>query len=583
MTAASDPLTHTEVARRLWVHARAHRAGLVVAAAAFFAGAATEPLIPLLLKVALDEGFVAQPSFPLWMVPVALIGLFAVRGLLSFIGAYMLSRSSSRTVLSLRRELVDVLLRADAQVFTGLTPSVAVVKVVNDTQNAINGLSGALITVLRDGSTALALLIYLFWQNWQLTLLSLVTVPVLGVVVRRVQQRVVAVGRTGYQAQLRLAAMVEDLARAWRVIRTFDAQSHERKRVGDQASLVQRYTLKTAAASALLTPFSQLISSIGVALIVTAALYQAQAGQATVGSFVGYVTALLLLVSKTRHLTDISNHVTHALVVARGAVELMDTPAEPDLGGQNLQRARGEIELDGVSVTYPGAAIAALDRFSLRIPAGSAVALMGPSGSGKSTVAHLLLGFVRPDAGRVLIDGIPIEQLRVADVRRQFAVVSQDIVLFDDSIAANVAYAQPMDGARVEACLRAAALWDHVATLPQGVHTTVGTNGSQLSGGQRQRLAIARALYKDAPIWILDEATSALDAQSEIAVRQAMAAERGRRTLIVIAHQMSAIEDVDRVVRLEAAGGPPVEEPYGSAMGRDTQPLASRGREGPTL
>jgi subfamily B ATP-binding cassette protein MsbA len=425
-----------------------------------------------------------------------------------------------------------------------------------------------LITVLRDGSTAVALLIYLFWQNWQLTLLSLVTVPVLGVVVRQVHQRVVAVGVTGYQAQLRLATMVEDLARAWRVIRTFDAQSHERTRVGNQASEVQRYALKTSAAAASLTPFSQLISSVGVALIVTAALYQAQAGHATVGSFVGYVTAVLLLVSKTRHLTDISNHVTHALVVARGAVELMDTPAEPDLGGQTLQRARGEIELDGVSLTYPGATVPALRHFSLQIAAGSAIALMGPSGSGKSTVVHLLLGFVRPDAGRVLIDGIPIEQLRVADVRRQFAVVSQDIVLFDDSIAANVAYAQPMDVARVEACLRAAALWDHVATLPQGVHTTVGTNGSQLSGGQRQRLAIARALYKDAPIWILDEATSALDGESEIAVRQAMAAERGRRTLIVIAHQMSAVEDVDRIIRLRPS---PHDTAVASANGAATE------------
>jgi subfamily B ATP-binding cassette protein MsbA len=545
--------SHLGIAKRLWRFARPQRWGLVVAAAVFFAGAATEPLIPLLLKVALDEGFIAEPSFPLWMVPVALIGLFALRGVLSFIGAYMLSRSSSRTVLSIRQALADVLLRAEAPIFTRLTPGVAVVKVVNDVQNVANGLSGALITLLRDGSTAIALLIYLFWQNWQLTLLSLVTVPVLGAVVRLVHKRIVSVGRAGYQAQLRLAAMVEDLARAWRVIRTFDAQAFERGRVETQARLVQRYTLKTAAASALMTPFSQLVSSIGVALIVTAALYQAQSGQGTVGSFVGYVTALLLLVSKTRHLTDISNPIINAMVVARGVFELMDTPGEPTGGTRPLQRARGEIELQDVSLTYPGAAQPALRDLSMHIPAGSSVALMGPSGSGKSTVVSVLLGFARPDAGRVLLDGVPLEHYRTADLRRQFAVVSQDIVLFDDTIAANVAYAQPVDEARVEACLRDASLWDHVATLPLGIQAPVGTNGSQLSGGQRQRLAIARALYKDAPIWVWDEATSALDAESEAAVLASLVAQHHQRTVIIIAHQQSAVRSADRVVVLAGA------------------------------
>lgn len=549
--------SHRGIAKRLWRFARPQRWGLVAAAAAFFAGAATEPLIPLLLKVALDEGFIAEPSFPLWMVPVSLIGLFALRGVLSFIGAYMLSRSSSRVVLSIREALADVLLRAEASVFTRLTPGVAVVKVVNDVQNVANGMSGALITLLRDGSTAIALLVYLFWQNWQLTLLSLVTVPVLGAVVRLVHKRIVSVGRAGYQAQLRLAAMVEDLARAWRVIRTFDAQAFERGRVEAQARLVQRFTLKTAAASALMTPFSQLVSSIGVALIVTAALYQAQSGQGTVGSFVGYVTALLLLVSKTRHLTDISNPIINALVVARGVFELMDTPAEPTGGTRALERARGEIELQDVSLTYPGAAQPALRHLSMHIPAGSSVALMGPSGSGKSTVVSVLLGFARPDAGRVLLDGVPLKDYRTADLRRQFAVVSQDIVLFDDTIAANVAYAQPLDEARMEACLRAASLWEHVATLPLGIHAPVGTNGSQLSGGQRQRLAIARALYKDAPIWVWDEATSALDAESEAVVQASLIVQRRQRTVIIIAHQQSAVRNADRVVVLAGACGSP--------------------------
>lgn len=541
-----------ETARRLKTYLWPQRWGLLGAAAAFVLASATEPLIPLLLQVALDEGFVEQPSFPLWMVPVALIGLFAARGVLGFLGAYLLHRSTSRAVLALRKALAAVLLRADASVFTQTTSSVAVVKVINDPQGIAGSLGGALITLLRDGSTAVALLIYLFWQNWQLTLLSLVTVPLLGVLVRAVHRRMLQVSRAGYAAQVRLATVVEDLARAWRVIRTFDAAAFEQRRFDDEAHRVQRMTVKSAAAAALMTPVSQLASSLGVALIVTLALYQAQSGQATVGGFVAYVTGLLLLVSKTRPLTDLAQPFVNALVLARGVFELMDAPPEPDTGTRGMARARGEIVLEDLSVVYPGAERPALDRVGLRVAAGSTVALVGASGSGKTTLVNALLGFAAPSHGRILLDGIPVSEWRKADLRRQYAVVSQDIVMFDASIADNVAYAQPMDRARVEACLRAAALWDHVAGLPQGPDAAAGVNGSLLSGGQRQRLAIARAHFKDAPVWILDEATSALDTESERIVQQALDQGRGQRTMVVIAHRLSTVRAADEIFVLDA-------------------------------
>ena len=555
MTAA--PAGEPHIRKRLAAYFWPHRHGVAVAILAFLLASVTEPLIPSLLQIALDKGFQAEPSFPLWMVPVALIGLFALRGLFSFIGTYMLNRSTSRAVLDLRQQLASAVLRADAQVFGHITPGVVVTKVVNDPQSIANQLGNAAITVLRDGTTSAALLAYLFWQNWQLTMLSMITVPLLALGVRAVQRRVKRVGTAAYIAQTRLVAVVDDLARAWRVIRTFDAGQFEHARFDREAREVQRMTLKSVAASALMTPMSQLAASVGVAAIITLALYQAQTTGGTVGEFAGYVTALLLLVSKTRALTDVSQPITHALITARACFELLDAPAEPDAGQRRLDRARGDIAFDGVTLAYPGADRPALDGLSLRVAAGSTVALVGSSGAGKTTLVNALLGFAAPDHGQLTLDDIPVGELRKADLRRQFAVVSQDIVLFDASIAANVIYAQPPDRARAEACLRAAALWDHVSSLPEGMDTAIGVNGSKLSGGQRQRVAIARALYKDAPVWILDEATSALDTESERAIQQALDQMHGQKTMIVIAHRLSTIRDADSICVLD--GGRVVE------------------------
>jgi subfamily B ATP-binding cassette protein MsbA len=543
--------SNLQIAQRLNRYFWPHRVGVAVSVAAFFAASFTEPLIPRLLEIALDKGFLDKPAFPLWSVPVALIGLFLLRGLFAFVGTYMLSRSTSRAVLGLRQDLCDALLRSDANVFTNVTPGVAVAKIVNDPQNIANMMGGAIITLLRDGTTAVALLAYLFWQNWQLTALSLVTVPLLSLGVRVIHRRVLKVGGAAYNAQIRLVGVVDDMARAWRVIRTFDAGHFERGRFDREAREVQRMGMKGVAASALMTPMSQLAASVGVAAIVTLALYQAQGGNGTVGSFAGYVTALLLLVSKTRHLTDVSQPIIGSLITARATFDLLDSPPEPDHGTRPLDRARGDIVFDEVTVSYQGAERPALEGFSLQVPAGTTVALVGSSGAGKSTVVNALLGFSTPSAGALTLDGVPIAELRKADLRRQFAVVSQDIVLFDASIAANVVYAQPFDAQRVESCLRAAALWDHVCSLPEGTESAIGVNGSRLSGGQRQRLAIARALYKDAPVWILDEATSALDTESERAVQQALDQWHGQKTMIVIAHRLSTIRDADAIYVLD--------------------------------
>jgi subfamily B ATP-binding cassette protein MsbA len=248
-----------------------------------------------------------------------------------------------------------------------------------------------------------------------------------------------------------------------------------------------------------------------------------------------------------RHLTDVTQPVIGGLIGANASFALMDTPPEPDLGTHELLDCRGNIRFDQVRIQYPGSEQWALNGLSLDIPAGQTIALVGPSGSGKTTVVSCVLGFVAPVSGTVTLDGVDIQEVRKASLRRQFAVVSQDIVLFDGSIAANVVYAQQMDLARVETALRAANLWEFVSSLPEGMQTSVGTNGSKLSGGQRQRLAIARALYKDAPVWVFDEATSALDTESERIVQQSIDQWQGQKTLILIAHRLSTVRNADRI------------------------------------
>jgi subfamily B ATP-binding cassette protein MsbA len=532
------------IARRLGRFVKPYRVGLALTVLAYVGAATTEPMIPKLISMVFGDGF-AKNAFSIWWVPAALIGLFAVRGLFGFLGQYLFSWTLSRSVMDFRAALLDTLLRADARVFTNLQPGTAVTKVVNDPQQIMTLLGGTVISVLRDGLPAVAMLGYLFFLNWQLTLLSLVTTPLMFLVVRKVNQRVRKMGTRTYDAQLQLVAKVDDITRAWRVVRTFDAVDFERQNFANMAREVQHATLKTSAAGALTQPLSQLIASVGLSVIICLALLQAREANTGVGEFAAFVTALMLLTSRLRHLSDLAQPITTALVVARGCLELMDLPTEPDTGQQSLDHCSGAIELTDITLQYPGAERPALSGLNMSFKAGQTTALVGTSGAGKSSIIHLLLGFGVPNQGHVRLDGVDIQQLKRANLRRQFAVVSQDIVLFDASVADNIAYAQTRDEARLEQALRTAHLWDFVQELPQGLETPVGANGAKLSGGQRQRLAIARALYRDAPIWIFDEATSALDTESERAVQQALDQWQGRKTLIVIAHRLSTIRTAD--------------------------------------
>ena len=538
-----------DTGRRLMAYARRQWRMLGASLLFFLLGSAVEPVIPALFKKLIDSGFQDGLKFPLWSVPLIIIGLFLVRGVFNFSGTYVMTSATSAMVLDLRRDLMRALLRADAKLFTQVSPGVAVTKVINDPQSASQVIGNSLITFVKDATTLMFLVGYLLYLNWQLTLLSFVSMPLLGITIKLVQKRLSKVGEEQYRSQQRLVGTVDDNARAWRVVRTFDAADFELKRFDAEAVQFRRMTLKQVATSSLVTPATQVVAAIGVSTIITLALWQASQGSATVGEFVSFVTALLMTISPMRHLTDVYQPINSALITARGSFGLMDAPQEPDHGTQDLPVCQGRIDFKQVTVQYEEAATPSLNGLDLHIAPGTTVALVGSSGAGKTTVVNTLLRFAHVNSGEVLLDGQPIESLRLASLRRHFAVVSQDIVLFDGSIAQNVAYASPLgvDRAKVEQCLRAANLWNHVGKLPEGIDAPVGTNGSLLSGGQRQRLAIARALYRDAAIWIFDEATSALDSESEAVVQRSIEDLRHAKTLILIAHRLSTIRNADLI------------------------------------
>lgn len=539
-----------DTSRKLLAYVRPQWRMLGMAVVFFIVGAAAEPVLPALFKKLLDSGFKEGLKYPLWLVPVVVIGLFVLRGLFNFAGAYVMNHATSQMVLNLRRDLMRALLKADAKLFSAVGPGVAVSKVIGDPQSASQQMGSAIISIVRDAATLIFLVAYLLYLNWQLTLIAFVSLPLLGLSVKLVQKRLSRVGQAQYESQIRLASTVDDNARAWRVVRTFDAADFELARFDAEATHNRRMTMKAVAASSLITPTTQVVAAIGIAIILTLALWQASKGEATVGEFVSFITALLMAMSPMRHLTDVFQPINGALITARGAFELLDAPPELDAGTTVMPHSRGDVQFKHVTLQYEGGAAAALDGLDLHIQAGQTVALVGSSGAGKSTVVSALLRFANPSQGQILLDGVPIETLKLASLRRHFAVVSQDIVLFDGSVAANVAYAsaEGVDRDKVQRCLQAANLWTYIQAQPEGMDTPIGTNGSRLSGGQRQRLAIARALYRDAAIWIFDEATSALDSESEAVVQRSIEDLRGNKTLILIAHRLSTIRKADTIV-----------------------------------
>ena len=513
--------------------------------------ALTEPLMPALLKPLLDRGF-SRGQLALWTVPVVLISLFAVRGLAQFVSQYALARIANEGMQRLRRVLFDRVLAAELALFSRQSASALSNTVVYEVQTGAMLLVQALLGLSRDGFTLVALLFYLVYLNWKLTLIVGVLVPGVAWIMKVFSKRLYHLTRLGQQATDDLAYVVEENVLAHRMVRLHGAEAGQAQRFEALSQKLNRLAVKSTIASAAMTPLTQLLASVALSVVLMIALWQSGEQGLTVGGFVAYITAMLMLIAPIRRLADMANPITRGLAALERGLALIDDIASETQGSYSADRARGRIELKDVRVSYRGDDEAsAIDRLSLTIEPGEVVAFVGPSGSGKTTLVNLLPRFVLPSAGKVLLDDHDIGEWQLSSLRAQFAMVSQDVVMLNDTLAANVALGGDIDRDKVQRCIVAANLQSHIDSLSQGIDTVLGHNAAQLSGGQRQRLAIARALYKDAPILLLDEATSALDTESERLVQDALQRLMQGRTTLIVAHRLSTIQHADRIVVME--------------------------------
>ncbi|WP_409415117.1 lipid A export permease/ATP-binding protein MsbA [Comamonas sp.] len=524
-----------------------------VAIIATLLGAITEPMIPALLKPLLDSGF-SQGTLNLWMVPIAIIGVFLLRGVAQFLAQYALSQVANDAMLRLREVLFNRVQTADMRLFQAQTASSLSNTVVYEVQTGANQLVNAFITFSRDGFTLLALLGYLLYLNWQLTLIVGIVAPGVAWIMRTLSKRLYRITKNSQNSTDSLAYVVEENFLAHRMVRLHGAQAEQQQRFQVISRKLRGLAIKSTIASSAMTPLTQLFAAIALSAVICIALWQSRAnpaGDITVGGFVAFISAMLMLIAPMRRLANVANPITRGVAALERGLSLLDQTEPEQSGTQRPAQVSGHIELRDIGVSFGDDKTPALNGVNLQVRPGEVVALVGPSGAGKTTLVNLLPRFLNPTSGEIFMDGVPLQDWDLNYLRQQFAMVSQDVVMFNDTVAANVALGAEVDDARVWSCLEAANLAEHVRLMPQGIHTEVGHNAAQLSGGQRQRLAIARALYKDAPVLILDEATSALDTESERLVQQALQTLMQGRTTLVIAHRLSTIEHADRVVVME--------------------------------
>ena len=554
--------------RRVWPYFSQSRGAWAVAIAATFVASATEPFIPAMLKPLLDRGF-QSGTLNVWLVPISLLLLFTIRGLSGFVAQYAIAEVNNVGLQSLRKAMFDKLLTSRLSLFTEQSASAISNTVVYEVYNGSMILNNAILKLARDLLTMLALVAYLIFLNWKLMLVVALLFPAVAIVIRLLTIRLYRLTKESQTATDNLAYVVEENVLAYRDIRLSGAQASQASRFDQLSHSLRRLSMKSTVAYASMSAINQVLAAIALSAVISIALLQGSGNTTTVGGFVAFVTAMLLLIAPIKGLSDGATPITRGLAALERGLDLMDLTKDESEGTFSKTRASGAIEFKDVSVVYKNGALPALDGFNLSITAGETIALVGASGSGKTTLANLLPRFVDITSGHIELDGQDIRQWRIASLRAQFSVVSQHVVMLNSSIGSNVTLGQPLDRDKVMHCLNAANLGLLIADLPQGMDTVLGHNAMQLSGGQRQRLAIARALYKDAPILILDEATSALDTESEQAVQQAIKKLTLNRTSLILAHRLSTIQHADRIIMMNA--GRIVE------IGSHTQLLAQNG------
>lgn len=539
---------------RLMGYVRPYRRAFGLAIFCMVISSIVEPAFPALLKYLLDDGFSAGQGSADWVFyPAAIFAVFAMRAIVGYLADYLMAWVSQNVITALRREMFARLLTLPTHYYSEHASGRLLSRVAYDVSGVANTSTHALTNLVKDSVSVIGLLSWLVYLNWKLTLITVAMIPFIAIVVRYFSKRIRHLSRGIQVSQGAITQVLQETIEGQKIIKIYGGQQQESARFDQVVSEQRRLQMRATSANAALGPIVQIFAVLALAIIMAIALYQASSGTATVGDFISFITATIMTLGPLKSLSNVHASVQRGLVAAESVFSLIDASPEDDCGTAELGRAQGRVEFKNVSFSYTGAHQLALANLDFTIQPGECVALVGPSGSGKTTVANLLPRFYHIDAGEIRIDGLRIEDIKLASLRDNIALVSQEVVLFNDTLAANIAYGclHKVAHAEIIAAATAAYAMEFIERLPEGLDSLVGERGVKLSGGQRQRIAIARALLKNAPILILDEATSALDTESERQVQKALEKLMLGRTTLVIAHRLSTIENADRIIVMQ--------------------------------
>lgn len=538
---------------RLWPMITPYKLGLLVSAIALIVNAATDTFLISLLKPLLDKGFGEADSNILGRLAVIVFCLMILRGVSSFISTYGLSWVSGKVVMELRRRLFSHMMAMPVSFFDQQSTGSLLSRITYDTEQVASASSNALVTVVREGAYIIGLFSIMFYYSWQLSVILIILAPIVATVIRLVSRRFRDISKNMQNTMGNVTASAEQMLKGHKEVRIFGGQKLETEHFNQVSNQMRQQGMRMTAASAISDPLVQLIASLAVSFVLFAASFPSVMHTLSAGTFTVVFSSMFALMKPLKSLTNVNAQFQRGMAACQTLFAILDMEREKNKGTLSIERAKGEIEFRNVTFAYPTKDIPALRNISFKIEAGKTVALVGRSGSGKSTIANLLTRFYDIPEGNILLDGHDLYAYELSSLRNQIGLVSQNVHLFNDTIANNIAYACGDKYSRqdIEKAARIAHAMDFIEKMDHGLDTVIGENGVLLSGGQRQRIAIARALLRDNPILILDEATSALDTESERAIQSALDELQKNRTSLVIAHRLSTIENADEILVID--------------------------------
>lgn len=537
---------------RLFKYLKPYKIKLSLAVLFLVGSASTSSLTATLLGKLTDLGFYKQERWVVLAAPIALIVISLLFAICTVLSTYIMTDISESILIKLRNSLFSNMLRWPAQAYQSHSTGLVSSKFVNEASVALSGATESLIVLIRDSLQVVSLLFVLLWHNWHLTLVTFIVGPSLVFVLKKISRKMRVIVKNSQDTLGSMIARVQESYSAERLVKVNDTYVFEENRFKPVNEEIEKWTLKTIKMQSLSTPLTQILTMIAVAFVVAVALIEANNGLLTIGEFITFLSAMLLMKAPIQHLAGLNATFTSISVAAKSIFEMLDTKLELDNGQMKIGRAKGYISFKHVFFKYPGQFDFALNDINLEVKPGEHIALVGPSGSGKSSLVNLLPRYWNLSSGHIFLDGIDIQDLCLEDLRKQFAFVSQDIVLFDDTIRYNITYGSlNVTSSQLDEVIRSSALEEFIKSLPRGVDTPVGEAGNLLSGGQRQRISIARALLKNAPILILDEPTSALDSENENAIKIALSRLTKGKTVFTVAHRLSTIDNADKIIVLD--------------------------------